>query len=329
MKYAIIAENDESQWDDKTGVSYNFPAKYQRILTPGTRAIYYKGKQKNKRFENKRLSKDPHYFGVAVIGESTLDKKAEKKEYYCDILTFKPFDTAVPFKLNEDYIEPIPSSKESNYWRDGVREVTKETFDKILELASVQFESSIEISDFIISQRELDEAKNLISPAKFNALEVSTVNNNTNRKLSTPNNTINDGNVNWGKENERKRLKGRKAELYVMEFERQFLTDAGCDNLAAMVKDYSKKYSKGFDVLSWNPDGSERNIEVKSSSSNGFIITRNELKQSQLNPNYWIYIVTEMKNEVRIKKLKSPNLRDQERYRLEPKDYYVSFSIEH
>ena len=157
MKHVIITENDESQWDDKTGVSYNYPSKYNRILAPGTKVIYYKGKLKDKKFEDVRLSNDPHYFGVALIGDNYLDKNSSKKEYYCDILTYQPFDKSVPFKINGDYLEPIPESKKSNYWRDGVREVTKETFDKILELASTQFEPSIEINDFRISLKKFGE----------------------------------------------------------------------------------------------------------------------------------------------------------------------------
>ena len=85
MKHVIITENDESQWDDKTGVSYNYPAKYNRILTPGTKVIYYKGKLKDKQFEDIRLSNTPHYFGVAIIGDNYLDKNASKKEYYSKI----------------------------------------------------------------------------------------------------------------------------------------------------------------------------------------------------------------------------------------------------
>ena len=112
-----------------------------------------------------------------------------------------------------------------------------------------------------------------------------------------------------------------------MDFERQRLTEADREDLAVMVEDYSTKYSKGFDILSWNVDGTERNIEVKSSSSNGFILTRNELNKSEINPNYWIYIVNENKNQVQIKQIKTPSLKDETKFRLEPKDYYVSFSI--
>lgn len=552
MKHVIITENDESQWDDKTGISYNYPSKYSRILSPGTKVIYYKGKLKDKRFEDVRLSKNPHYFGAAIIGDNYLDKSASKKEYYCDILTYQPFDEAVPFKINGDYIESIPESKKSNYWRDGVREVTKETFNKILELASAQLESFIEISDFRISlkkfgevfaqfpgfvldesggkdfngfsdgylhEREsykeelredslailktsewdikwigqgiilkriiqtfelennnlvgtrrkfgpdsvphrkmiqaLDDGNNLASIEQvlhnlfksnketegifnqlvdligkqysviaflfylkndrqylpisttnfeyalktlgcdlklsrnckwsnyksylqvigqvknalessmnqninlidahsfcwligykdryqkwliekelpesktvFNAFEISPINNSFNQRRSTPNDTNRDGNVDWDRENKKKRIKGRRAEELVMDFERQRLSESGQESLAAKVEDYSTKYSKGFDILSWNIDGTERNIEVKSSSSNGFILTRNELNKSETNPNYWIYIVNEKKNEVQIKQIKTPSLKNQDQFRLEPKDYYVSFSIE-
>ena len=552
MKHVIITENDESQWDDKTGISYNYPSKYSRILSPGTKVIYYKGKLKDKRFEDVRLSKDPHYFGVAIIGDNYLDKSASKKEFYCDILTYQPFDKAVSFKMNGDYLEPIPESKKNNYWRDGVREVTKNTFDKILELASTQFEPSIEISDFRISLRKfgevfnqfpdfildesngqsflgfsdgylhereaykdelreeslailktnewdpvkigngdilrriiqtfelennnlvgtrrkfgpdsvphrkmiqaLDDGNNLasieeaiynlfksneklenifnqlvdligkqysviaflfylknnreylpisttnfeyafktlgcqlilsrncswdnyksylqvISQVKdalessmnqninlidahsfcwligykdryqnwlkekalpeiqtvFNAFEITPINNSSSQKRSTPNDTNRDGSVDWDKENKRKRIKGRRAEELVMDFERQRLSEAGEEDLSTKVEDYSTKYSKGFDILSWNADGTERNIEVKSSSSNGFILTRNELNKSETNPNYWIYIVNEKKNEVQIKQIKTPSLKNQDQFRLEPKDYYVSFSIE-
>ena len=43
----VIAENDVSQWDDKTGLEYHFPKRYIPLLRKGTRVIYYKGKMKN------------------------------------------------------------------------------------------------------------------------------------------------------------------------------------------------------------------------------------------------------------------------------------------
>lgn len=55
----IIAENDESQWSDETGTLYHFPGRYLTMLEPGTRVIYYKGKLRDKQYQDKRLSDNP------------------------------------------------------------------------------------------------------------------------------------------------------------------------------------------------------------------------------------------------------------------------------
>ncbi len=547
MKYAIITENDESQWDDYTGISYNYPSKYLTILVPGTKVIYYKGRLNNPKYIGTRLSNDPHYFGTATIGESYLDEAASRKEYHCDIHSYQRFSNAVPFKIENEYLEDIPDSKKSNYWRDGVREISKKTFDKILKLTSIQLEprmhgnitvstikfdeiykhfpqfihdisegkqylgfsdgyvyesesykdalrlkslnilkttdwapqmvgsgqildktiETFELEDnnligtrrkfgpdsvphkkMLIAQRTGEHVKEMeetlfdlyktntdhssifsrmvkligkqysvlaflfylkndrqylpISTSHFesafkslgcelklkqkcswknyseylslinqikNALEanmnqninlidahsfcwlvgyknryqewlknnlseeritytarvIDPINKNNQRRLRSS--ILNrDGSFDWDKENKRKRLKGKRAEEQVIEYEKQRLKEAGKKELAVKVKDYSAKYSKGFDVLSWNTDGSERHIEVKSSNSNNFIISRNELNKSAEDPNYWIYVVSEYGNHVQIKQLKSPLLKDGTKFKLEPKSYYVSFS---
>jgi 5-methylcytosine-specific restriction protein A len=66
---AIIVENDESQWKDETGEIYHFPKRYLPILTPGQRVIYYKSRLRNPDYAAQRLSADPHYFGIAEIGQ--------------------------------------------------------------------------------------------------------------------------------------------------------------------------------------------------------------------------------------------------------------------
>ena len=43
-QFAIIAENDESPWEDVKGEVYHYPNTYKEILTPGCKVIYYKGK---------------------------------------------------------------------------------------------------------------------------------------------------------------------------------------------------------------------------------------------------------------------------------------------
>ena len=132
--------------------------------------------------------------------------------------------------------------------------------------------------------------------------------------------------VDWDTLNKKNRLKGIKAEEHVEQYERERLRKEGCPELAEKVENYSNKLGQGFDILSYNNDGSYRKIEVKATDSNSFIITANELKMSQQD-SYWIYLVSEKNNEVSIRTLKRPDLNDTDKFTLSPKNYYVSFSI--
>ena len=130
--YAIITQNDESPWSDIKGDVYHYPNRYKNILTPGCKIIYYKGTLKNKAFAADRLSDQPHYFGIGVIGESILDADSHKTDWYCEVLGYQEFEKAVSHKVGNAYLEEIPDSRKSNYWRDGVREITQAVYNKIL-----------------------------------------------------------------------------------------------------------------------------------------------------------------------------------------------------
>lgn len=130
--YIIITENDESQWDDQTGLLYNFPSKYINLLKPGAKAIYYKGKLKNTAYKTKRLATEPHYFGICTIGEIFPDTSTKKNEYFAQILDYQEFKDPVIFKVGDKYLESIPTNRKSNYWRDGGRELTKSNYQKII-----------------------------------------------------------------------------------------------------------------------------------------------------------------------------------------------------
>ena len=131
-QYAVIVQNDESQWDDIKGELYQYPSTYKSILTKGCQIIYYKGSLKNKKYEKERLSNKPHYFGIGVIGDSIPDDNTAKNDYYCEILNYKEFKEAVPAKINGEYLEVIPESKKRNYWRFGVRVVTANVYNRII-----------------------------------------------------------------------------------------------------------------------------------------------------------------------------------------------------
>lgn len=137
MKYLILTENDISQWNDETGKLYHFPNRYKNLITSGTIVVYYKGSMKDKSFENKRLSKQPHYFAIAKIGEVTQDTRSHKRDYFAEITDFQEFHKPVIFKQNGNYIEEIPSQKIKSYWRDGVRVINKKIFDRIIEFSTI------------------------------------------------------------------------------------------------------------------------------------------------------------------------------------------------
>lgn len=138
--YAVITENDISEWEDKTGEMYHFPFRYLKYLQPGTKVIYYKGRIKDKRFENKRLSLDPHYFGTATMGDHYPDEQSNKNDFFATVNNFIKFVYPVPSRLNDSTIEEIPPSRIKNYWRDGVRPISEHVYNQILLYAGVQVE---------------------------------------------------------------------------------------------------------------------------------------------------------------------------------------------
>ena len=94
----------------------------------------------DKKFKEFRLSSEPHYFGVAVICKIRRDDESLRNNYYADIHFYTPFIRPVNIKDNQSrYLELISLNKQSNYWRDGVREISKEVFDKILSVSETDF----------------------------------------------------------------------------------------------------------------------------------------------------------------------------------------------
>ncbi len=140
-KYAVITENDESPYDDVTGDSYHYPDRYQNILTPGCKVIYYKGRLRDKKFAGSRLSPDPHYFGTGTIGKVKPDPRAGRKDLRCQILNYVQFDEAVPNKVGSRYYEPAPKTKELayGYWRTGVRTISEDVYQAILKAAGATY----------------------------------------------------------------------------------------------------------------------------------------------------------------------------------------------
>lgn len=127
-KYTVIVENDVSQWDDQTGKLYHFPPQYQKFLQPGTKVIYYKGNIKDKQYSKSRLSDKAHYFAIATIDNVFDDPNSIKNDKYATIKDFELFREPILSKTDDGYLEPIPKAKKDNYWRNGVRPISEQTY---------------------------------------------------------------------------------------------------------------------------------------------------------------------------------------------------------
>jgi len=139
--YLVITENDESDWEDQTGVLYHYPSKYKGKIVQGTTVVYYKGRIKNIKFHSKRLSDEPHYFGTGVIGE--ISQQSGTNNFFAKINDFRLFNEAIPFKDDNFYLEHKANewktiNPKANYFRgNAVRDLSEEEFDKITYKATI------------------------------------------------------------------------------------------------------------------------------------------------------------------------------------------------
>lgn len=116
----------------------------------------------------------------------------------------------------------------------------------------------------------------------------------------------------------RKKEIGSIGENIVLKSEKEGLIKIGKKSLAEKAKDVSAE-NIGYDILSFEKDGSEKYIEVKStilSDNYSFQITRNELNYMKGEKNSWLYTVANINL-----KTKTGKIQDKMRYEDLEKDY--------
>lgn len=104
------------------------------------------------------------------------------------------------------------------------------------------------------------------------------------------------------KENQRFKKLGEHGESVVLKMEKEFLIKNNKPDLAKKIEQVSKKnVSAGYDILSYDLDGKEKHIEVKSTNSSpsgtaSFLISINEYTKAREIENYYIYMVFNAKS---------------------------------
>ncbi len=126
---------------------------------------------------------------------------------------------------------------------------------------------------------------------------------------------------------------GERGERIVLKYEKDTLQKNKLERLIERIKQVSKENdSLGYDILSFNFNGNEKYIEVKSTLATpkdiNFFLTHNEyLKAQELRENYYLYIVYEANtSNPKILMIKNPFIIQKENIEMNPMNYRVTIS---
>jgi Domain of unknown function (DUF3883) len=113
-------------YEDRIGISYEYPRAYQRRVRPGDCFVYYRG---GRRADSSRQT--PDYLGAGIIGAVRNSRQPDR--LICETLDYTPFPQPVPFRDEAGaYLEPHSSGA---YFRQGVRPLSQSAYERILERA--------------------------------------------------------------------------------------------------------------------------------------------------------------------------------------------------
>ncbi|TGE06110.1 HNH endonuclease [Hymenobacter fodinae] len=146
---AVIVINDDSEFEDKPGISYEYRLKDAvELLQPRTHVVFYTGKRRSG-INTPRVSpltNAAHYFAFGVVDE-VIPPQVPKGNYSCTFSEYSPFQRAVPvLKAPGEYFEPVPQLNDFtpgnarwSYWQKGVRAVSSPVIESILQHAGASF----------------------------------------------------------------------------------------------------------------------------------------------------------------------------------------------
>jgi hypothetical protein len=114
------------------GRKFHFPNRYRDMVLPGRPFVYFRctSLKAGERVEG-------GYFGCGILGDMFPDPSTPKlvptrrgAKWYANIRDYRPFEFPVPWKDGEHFLEDI----EDHEWTDLVRDISVDTYMRILEL---------------------------------------------------------------------------------------------------------------------------------------------------------------------------------------------------
>lgn len=127
----VLAMNDSSEssikYADIPYVSYEYPSRYRKRIQPGRRFVYYRGRRRAGGGRQPQV-----YLGAGIVGDIRESDKPDR--LVCQVLDGEEFVVPLPFKDEHGlYLEPGASRR--GYFQQGVREISEDSFQRILALA--------------------------------------------------------------------------------------------------------------------------------------------------------------------------------------------------
>jgi len=270
---------DRYDWKDITGVQYHYPNGYRNLIRPGEKFVYYRG---IRRADGTRGQAE--YFGHGVIGDVWRDPDIPEETpknrwaWYCSIEGFVPFNPPVPAKIGDVFFEDIPR----NRWRNGVRSLDEQIFQRILNAAGETSGDNVPGPDSLLPETP-----------KLPGLDEVTIPTDTRELLVSPKGPSAGGGGNGsGRRSKHARIIGRRAEEIALKWINA--NYPGAQNLRWVSRDGE---TPGWDIEFTRDDGELVAVEVKGASGKGFVnfeLTANELQASKrLGDRYLLVLVAD------------------------------------
>lgn len=127
----VLTQNEATTsghtYDDRIGVSYEYPAsRYRKLISTGDRFVYYRGRR-----TLSGHSLPQAYLGVGIVGPIRHSNTADR--LVCNVLDYEPFPVSLPFRaLDGQHLEP-GGIKGGFYYQPGVRQISEEVFSSIVQ----------------------------------------------------------------------------------------------------------------------------------------------------------------------------------------------------
>lgn len=123
-------------YDDRIGVSYEFPTRYRNRIRTGERFVYYRG---NRKAGGGRQM--PVYLGAGIVGP--IEPADTDGRLRFQVVDYQAFAEPLPFRDDTGALFE-PGGTRQGYWQPGVRTLSDDEYERILAAASLDSPAPVE-----------------------------------------------------------------------------------------------------------------------------------------------------------------------------------------